>query len=36
MIIIIIKSNNDSDSLFIIIFKYLIYNIIKIGILLVY
>ena len=33
MIIIIIKSNNDSDSLFIIIFKYLIYNIIKIGIL---
>ena len=36
MIIIIIKSNNDSDSLFIIIFKYLIYNIIKLGILLVY
>ena len=36
MIIIIIRSNNDSDSLFIIIFKYLIYNIIKIGILLVY
>lgn len=36
MIIIIIKSNNDSDGLFIIIFKYLIYNIIKIGILLVY
>ena len=36
MIIIIIKSNNDSDSVFIIIFKYLMYNIIKIGILLVY
>ena len=34
--IIIIKSNNDSDGLFIIIFKYLIYNIIKIGILLIY